>query len=418
MSPDPTNFSQLLLDGAASSKKPVEEILRLMLQILRRHLGMEVGFISQFKSGRRYMRLVDSGTEHSPITEGHSDPLDESYCQLVVQGRIPQLIHDAADIEAVSHLSATHELPVGAHISVPLLLDDGSTYGTLCCFSTIPDGSLTSRDLDLVNVFAEIIRQRLDEEIRKENTHTFLYARLSRMLADQSFYTLYQPIFNFSEERVIGLEALTRFNAEPARSPDKWFSEAVQVGMQVELESACLLKALEVLPLLPEDCYLSVNLSPEAIISPNFKLNAPDQLLDRIVIEITEHAIIDCYQTLDEQLKPLRRKGLRVAVDDAGAGYASFKHILALNPDIIKLDMSLVRSIDTDFHRRSLAMGLMSFTSAIGCKMVAEGVETEGELETLKDIGVNKAQGYLIGKPMDLPTLQRQGYLRSDLASN
>jgi EAL domain-containing protein (putative c-di-GMP-specific phosphodiesterase class I) len=383
-------------------KKPstsTADFLGLMLRILRKHLGMEVAFISQINSGRRTMLVIESEIDHPALRAGHSDPLNETYCQLIIQGKIPQVITDARKVAEVSHISATEELPVGAHISVPLLLDDGSVYGTLCCFSSRPDESLTSRDLNLLQAFSEVAKEHISEELKANNTATFLRQRFSRLLAEKKFHTVYQPIINLAQMRIIGYEALSRFDLDPVRSPDKWFAEAKSIGMDVDLEIACIESAVQVMTVMEHDCYLSINVSPELLMTQEFDELIIKTPLNRLVIEVTEHVIVDCYVNLVEKITALRKHGARLAVDDAGAGYSSFKHILALKPDIIKLDMSLVRDIDTDFHRNSLARGLMSFATAIGCKVIAEGVETEQELNALRVIGVNKAQGYLLGKP-------------------
>jgi len=120
------------------------------------------------------------------------------------------------------------------------------------------------------------------------------------------------------------------------------------------------------------------------------------------VLELTEHAAIDNYHHLRQALAPMRCAGLRIAVDDAGAGYASFQHILDLQADIIKLDRSLVSGIDTDLARQALASSLIFFSGQTGSKMIAEGVETIEELDTLRHLGVERAQGYLMGRPSPL----------------
>jgi EAL domain-containing protein (putative c-di-GMP-specific phosphodiesterase class I) len=124
--------------------------------------------------------------------------------------------------------------------------------------------------------------------------------------------------------------------------------------------------------------------------------------LKRIVLEITEHESVDDYAKLGAALAPLRERGLRVAVDDAGAGYASFRHILKLEPDVIKLDISITRDIDTQISRRALAAALIRFAEETGSRIVAEGVETEAELAVLRELRVNKAQGFLIGRPVPI----------------
>ena len=122
----------------------------------------------------------------------------------------------------------------------------------------------------------------------------------------------------------------------------------------------------------------------------------------RLVLELTEHAVVQDYASLQVALHPLRQRGVRVAIDDAGAGYASMRHILQVRPDIIKLDMSLTRGIDQDFQRRAMASALIAFARETGSVIVAEGVETEAELAQLKRLGAANAQGFLLGRPKPL----------------
>jgi len=123
---------------------------------------------------------------------------------------------------------------------------------------------------------------------------------------------------------------------------------------------------------------------------------------------MTEHAPVGDYEALNRALQPLRAGGVRVAVDDAGAGFASLRHILLLVPDIIKLDISLTRGIDTDRPRRALSCALVAFARETSTVIVAEGIETGAELRTLKEIGVSQGQGFLIAKPMAPPIDERR----------
>jgi EAL domain-containing protein (putative c-di-GMP-specific phosphodiesterase class I) len=127
--------------------------------------------------------------------------------------------------------------------------------------------------------------------------------------------------------------------------------------------------------------------------------------VDRLVFEITEHAEVADYERLNRELKPLRRRGLRLAVDDAGAGFARLRHILRIHPDIIKLDRSLVRGIDRDPVLRALSYSISAFGSAVGASVVAEGIQTHGELNALRFLGVDLGQGYLLQKPAPLSAL-------------
>jgi EAL domain-containing protein (putative c-di-GMP-specific phosphodiesterase class I) len=124
--------------------------------------------------------------------------------------------------------------------------------------------------------------------------------------------------------------------------------------------------------------------------------------LERLIVEITEHSTVDYYDELLAVLAPLRERGLRLAVDDAGAGYSSLRHILNMRPDFIKLDITLTQNIDLDPARKALAQALVGFAHDTGSRIIAEGVERRSELEVLRSIGVRKVQGYLLGRPLNL----------------
>lgn len=374
------------------------------LHAIRLHLGMEVAFISEFDEQRRYFRFVDNEHGAPELQVGASDPLEEGYCQRVVDGRLPELIPDAMRNPVALELPVTRELPIGAHISVPIRLSDGSVFGTLCCFDRQPDETLNARDLGMMRVFADFAGRQLERQRATGRQRRLLQQRVQGVLDRGDFHILFQPICDLPGQGVAGYEALTRFTAEPVRGPDQWFREAATVGLREQLELATMAAALEALPRLPEGVYLSLNASPETILRGGLAALFAGWPMDRLMLEITEHDAVDDYPGLVEVLAPMRAQGLRLAIDDAGAGYASFRHILRLAPDLIKLDRSLTQNIDGRTESRALAAALVGFAAEAGCRLVAEGVETEQELDALRAIGVAKAQGYLLGRPAPLPT--------------
>jgi len=200
----------------------------------------------------------------------------------------------------------------------------------------------------------------------------------------------------------VGAEALARFSDDPVR-PDAWFSQADEVGLRLPLEFAAAATALGSLDGHPDLGYLSINLSPDAILDPLFATFLEGADRSRIVLEITEHAPVDDYAAVAQALDEHRSAGLRIAVDDAGAGFASFRHILKLRPDFIKVDMSLVRDIHLDPVRQALTESIVTFSRTVGASLVAEGVETQEELDTLARLGVTLMQGYLLCPPSREP---------------
>ena len=223
--------------------------------------------------------------------------------------------------------------------------------------------------------------------------------RIDEVLETKAFVPVYQPVFELATKRLAGVEALTRFLPGPYRTPDVWFAEAHQVGRGTELELAAVDKALSFAGHLPPGCHIAVNFGPEALEHDKAAgaLGAIDP--HQVVVELTEHVHIDDYPRLQATLKELRARGVRLAIDDTGSGFASFSHIVKLAPDIIKVDMELICGIDVDPVRRSLVGAVVTFAADTGASVVAEGIETDDELETVCQLGVGYGQGYLLGRP-------------------
>lgn len=386
--------------------RTVDETIMETLHSVRTLLGMEIAFISEFKDGRRVFRYVDSAEGIVPIIcVGNSNPLEESYCQRVVDGRLPELIRDAQQNPEALTLPATTAVPVGAHLSVPIRFSDGHVYGTFCCFRTSPDASLDDRDIRTMRLFADITSKLIERQVEENRIHQAIVDRIRDTLGAERFTIVYQPIIHVAQHRIVGYEALTRFSAEPVRPPDLWFNEAAKVDLEESLELAVIRKALQGLIHLPDDTYLSLNVSPATLLKESLAALLAGFPFERLMLEVTERASIDDYSVIAAALKPLRERGLKLAVDDAGAGYASFRHILKLQPDVIKLDVSLIRKIDSDTGCRALAAALIRFAEETGSKIVAEGVETVAELHALRELKVNKVQGYLLGRPASVEAL-------------
>lgn len=225
--------------------------------------------------------------------------------------------------------------------------------------------------------------------------------QLQLMLDQDRLLTAFQPIRSLETGGLIGVEALTRFVDEGTAGTEFWFSEAAIVGLLSELEFAAMEKALETAPALPPTIYVALNLSPETCLDPRLPgfLRRSGLPPKRIVLELTERVEVNEYAPLTAALDPLRREGLRIAVDDAGSGFASMRHILHLRPDIIKLDRSLIAGIDDNQGQEALGAAMVEFARRIGATVIAEGIETSEELAAVASLGMTAAQGYLIGRP-------------------
>jgi EAL domain-containing protein (putative c-di-GMP-specific phosphodiesterase class I) len=209
--------------------------------------------------------------------------------------------------------------------------------------------------------------------------------------------TALQPIVDLTTGSVVGVESLARFS--DARSPEAWFAEADSVGLGLDLELAFVRAGLARLAELPPHAYITLNVSPAAAASPELAEALTEAPRGRVVLEITEHSAVVDYPSLEHALDGFRYGGVRIAVDDAGAGFASLRHVLLLHPDVVKLDASLTCGIDADPHRRALVAAMVSFARAAECTLVAEGIETPEELAAVRALGVDCGQGFHLGRP-------------------
>lgn len=384
-----------------------DEMLNNALVSVRKHLGMDVAYIVEFLEGAPVLRELDAPGLNPAVGPGPWDSFGELYCRHIADARLPQLMADTGDFELARSLSATATLPVGAHMGVPILDTKGEALGMFCCLSMQPNPSLGDAELQVMRVFADLAAVHVRRRVEGARSIDARRARIRSVIEEEAFSLAYQPIWDLGARRVMGFEALCRFTGQEDAPPDQLFREAAQLGCATELETTVIRRAIKALGVLGEDCYLAVNASAQTVISgalAELKGAAP---LHRLVLEITEHDAVEDYAALDEALAPLRAEGLRVAVDDAGAGYASLRHIVLLKPDIVKLDMSLTRHVDADPSRRALASAMSTFCSRVQILLVAEGIETWAELDTLRGLGVPTGQGFHLGRPTTLHAAHR-----------
>jgi EAL domain-containing protein (putative c-di-GMP-specific phosphodiesterase class I) len=243
------------------------------------------------------------------------------------------------------------------------------------------------------------LRRTLTPPDARVARHEAARLRVDQVLQRRNVEVALQPVIDLTTGRITGTEALARF--ADGRPPDIWLAEAVETGQGLALDRAVFTAALREVRRLPEHCYLSVNATPELIVHGHLTELVTGQHvpLERLVIELTEHVKITSYADLHLGLAQLRERGVRLAVDDTGAGYASFNHVLQLRPDIIKIDRSLIANVNADPARRSLITALVLLALDLNATVVGEGVETMAELNTLASLGVDCAQGYLLARP-------------------
>ena len=386
-------LARLTLDGS-------DEAVERILSLARAALDMDVALVGSFDSDF-IVKSVDGAHEWFDLEAGMRFPADQSYCQRMVQGDLPHLVRDTAEDTRTADLPITREAGIGAYVGVPIRLWDGTLYGTLCCLSRTAEPSLNQRDVRFLRVLAEIVADQLDRGQLENEKRKLEWSRIRAVLDENVIDVEFQPVFDLNDCRIVSLEALARFWREPMRSPADWFAEANEVGLGVELELMAVDSALQRLDEFPADVALAINVSPMTAIDPRF-CELLIGVADRLVIEITEHAQVDDYDTLQLALAPLRERGAQLAIDDVGAGFANLRHILRLAPDIVKLDLSLTQEIARDPARRALATSLVDFADGVGASIVAEGISSDEDLSLLRALGVAYGQGFYLARPSPL----------------
>jgi EAL domain-containing protein (putative c-di-GMP-specific phosphodiesterase class I)/FixJ family two-component response regulator len=233
------------------------------------------------------------------------------------------------------------------------------------------------------------------------------YERLARLLEPGASVPTYQPVVRLSGGEVVGYEALTAFREEDRRPPstEDIFSEAHQVGLGVELElhtARLAVEGFQVELQRSPSTYLAVNASPGLLYRPALLDVLGTLPPERVVVEITEQRQFESYGQLCEMVSVVHERGMRVAVDDVGSGFAGLQRLVDVRPEIVKLDRGLIRQVDVDPTRCALVAAIRQFADDLGITVVAEGVERHEQLDALRDMGVHCGQGYLLGRPARL----------------
>ena len=386
-------------------RSEAEQQIARLLQTARRKLDLSVAFLSRIDGTTRTMQVVES--DLPDLRDGYAGPRDSGFCLAVIEGRLPQVIPDARYVEEAVRLHPVDLPQIRAHVSVPVVLSDGTVYGTFCAFGLTTDPAASPRDLALMEVLADAAATVIEPQVRIERRQAEIADRLAPVMDRGGPDVVLQPIVDLFTGRRTGAEALSRFPAGWDRTPDVVFEEAHSIGHGDRLEVLALARAGALLDRVTG--YVSMNVSPQTLVTPmclRFLATLP---LDRVLLELSEHDPVDDYRALGSALAPLRDRGLRLAIDDVGAGFSSLRHIIMAAPDVIKLDRSIISGLDHDPILARLAQSLVEFAHSFGACVIAEGVETVEEHAVLRALGVDGGQGWLFGAPVAAEALLDEG---------
>ena len=261
---------------------------------------------------------------------------------------------------------------------------------------TVDETALTGNLAALVE-FADLAGALIGRDVAERTAVNRGRDEIQSIIDSGAFRPVFQPIVELATDTVVGYEALTRF--VDGVSPDVRFREAHQVGLGLQLEIATLGAAMATADGLPAGAWVNVNVSPALIEAGDTVRGLVANSRRRLVLEVTEHVEIADYARFRAALTALGPQ-VELAVDDAGAGFASLRHILELRPAFVKLDRWLVTGIEADEARQAMIVGLRHFARATSCQLIAEGIETEAELGVLRRLDIDLGQGYLLGRPV------------------
>ncbi len=233
------------------------------------------------------------------------------------------------------------------------------------------------------------------------------YKQLNDIIEQKKIYPVYQPIVSLENGRIIGYEALSRIDSTDCEmNIQQLFETAANYGITWELEKICRKKALKQAVRKPEKTFLFVNVNPNIIHDTTFRkgfteniLNKQKLLPEEIIFEITESSDIESMEIFLESIEHYRSQNFKIAVDDYGAKYSGLNRVCSFRPEYLKIDMDLIRNIDTDSMKKSAVKSIVSFCRESRISTIAEGIETESELRMVMSLGVDFGQGFYLAKP-------------------
>ena len=366
-----------------------------LLRTAKQSLGLSLAFLSRLDDEVQHLEVVDSS--FPLFRDGQTQDRATSLCQAILDGKLPKVIPNIAKLPEAKRLPAARFPRIRSYVSVPVELSDGSLYGTFCAAGFTADNDLTKRDRALMEVLASAAATIIEPGVRERHREALIRQQLQPVLDTGVINVVLQPIVALVSGAREGVEALSRFPPEWGKAPDEVFAEATSIGVGIELELLALrLAAVQISHITG---YMAINVSPHTLLDERCQEALSELPNDRIILELSEHDPVEDYDLMMATLAPLRARGIRLAIDDVGAGFSSLRHILMTSPDVIKLDRSIVAGVATDQVLRTLVRSLVDFGHGAGASIVAEGVETRDDALALRDVGVDYGQGWHFARP-------------------
>lgn len=394
-----TRYSSLI-SPLLSAETP-ETMLRACLAFMRGHLGMDVAYLSEFKDGGVLLRSVDACEWMCEnIFEGMQLSADQTYCERVVSGTVPEAISDTAELRDRPAIRSIGDITIRSQISIPIRRRNGSAFGMFCCFSVKPASGFNRHDLVLMRSFASLAAEHISGAMTVDAGRAALRVIFEHLMETSSIDMVFQPIMRMATGRPIGFEALSRFRSEPYRPPNLWFDDAKSIGMLADLETWVIEHALSYQPRIPEGCFLSVNASIATIETGLLPDLVQAFQPERVVFEITDLDSVEESEHLLDETVLLRQRGARFALGFSGSSPIEFEQITRLKPDFVKLDIA------KSLTGSPLPLAsIVDLAKSFDAELIAERVETETDLLAILDHKIPSGQGYLLGRPAGIESV-------------
>lgn len=377
------------------ARTDAQEQIGELLRKARESLGLSLAFLSRLDEDTQYLEVVETSIPF--IKDGAKQERSTSFCQLILEKRLPSVIADVRDYPEALALPSARVPRIRKYVSVPVVLSDGSLYGTFCGAGLRADRELQERDRALMEVLASAAALIIEPGVMEERRRAEIEGRLIPLMNGAGPVVVFQPIVDLDSGRRVGAEALSRFPADWGLPPDVCFEQAHSVGLGDRLEVQALGGAVAALDSVSG--YVAMNISPSVVMREEGRRWLEGLPLDRILLELSEHIPVDDYNALNACLQPLRDRGMRLAIDDVGSGFSSLRHIVLTRPDVIKLDRSIVAGACANPVLSTLVASMVQFATSLGAATVAEGIETPEDAEHLAGLGVTYGQGWHFGRP-------------------
>lgn len=378
-----------------------------LLEPLSRHTPLKTASITWFTADGRSVMLGIVGKNLPPFLRPGSvlpEARNEYFRKHAAIG--PWVTGWAVTDDDEGYSRGVAAMGVDAVVYMPLFYE-GRTIGMLGAAVANPAGgkNTVAEHIPVLAEMADVVATTLGPAIATLEERSSATHLIDEILSQRRYWPVFQPIRDLISTQVVGYEALTRFDAP--QTTLRLFDHAALVGRGKDLEVATMQAAVKAAAELPFNSWVSLN-SSAALLSETDTIGTILAPLDRpAVIELSEHDIITDYAPIASAIERLG-PGRSLAVDDAGAGFATLRHILEVRPAFVKMDIGLVQGAAADLTRRALVAGFVHFARDADFTLVAEGIESEEDLETLKELGVGLGQGYLLGRPERAAFLEDQ----------